>query len=400
MSARKPILVAGAGPVGLCTALLLARHGVPVALLEKRPTLNLASRASTFHPPTLEIFHALGLMDGVSAKAQLVDRIQYRSREDGVFAGFSMNLLQGQTEFPFRLHIEQTAVMPVVLERLRSQSDVAVHFGTAITGVRPTHDGVVVDAEGPDGPVSFEGSFLLAADGARSTVRDSLGLTFEGSMYEERVLRLVTRTELEQVIPDIAPLTYVYRGSRSVAFLKMPGCWRLVLRAPPELSDEAATSPDYYRPRAAEFLGEWIEQIPDIVPDIFAVGKKIASRYRKGRSYLMGDAAHITTTRGGMNMNCGIHDSYVIAQAAVRAWHDNDASILDLASDARHRTAVEQLIPHTDHSISGGDDWVERVRQAASDPERSRAFLRAATMMDMSPISQSRALFGSAYGVQ
>ncbi len=132
------------------------------------------------------------------------------------------------------------------------------------------------------------------------------------------------------------------------------------------------------------FLGPR-DRIPDIEGDVFAVGKKVAARYRVGRSYLMGDAAHITTTRGGMNMNCGLHDAYVMALAAATAWHESDLGPLDRAADERQRIARDELIPRTDNAASGTDTLLATVEAAAKDRQRAREFMRRATMIDMSP---------------
>jgi 2-polyprenyl-6-methoxyphenol hydroxylase-like FAD-dependent oxidoreductase len=392
-ASQDPVIIAGAGPVGLTAALLLALRDVPVVVVEKRTTLNLASRASTFHPPSLEVFDALGIMDVLLAKGVKVDRLQYRDKARGVFAGFDFALLADDTPFPYRLHLEQTEVMPIILDRLRQMPNVQLFFEAEVVGLRQDPDGIVVRTAHREAS-ELRGRLLLAADGARSAVRSMLGIEFAGSMYESRVLRLITRTPLETVIDDIAPLTYLYDnettgGDRSCSFLKMPGCWRMILRAPPELSDEQALASDYCRQRMRHFLGELTDRIPDIEGDVFSVGKKVAAQYRVGRAYLMGDAAHITTTRGGMNMNCGLHDAYVMALAAAVAWHDGSPAPLDAAADARQRVAREELIPRTDNAASGTEAFLASVETAARDPARARDFLRRATMLDMSPFQTS-----------
>ena len=113
------VIVAGAGPVGLVAALTLAQAGIEVVLLEKRNSLNTASKASTFHPPTLEIIDDLGAIEPLLSQGQLVHRIQYRTNE-GPFAEFALADLADRTRYPFRLHLEQSKLTPTLLAQFQA----------------------------------------------------------------------------------------------------------------------------------------------------------------------------------------------------------------------------------------------------------------------------------------
>jgi 2-polyprenyl-6-methoxyphenol hydroxylase-like FAD-dependent oxidoreductase len=125
--------------------------------------------------------------------------------------------------------------------------------------------------------------------------------------------------------------------------------------------------------------------------DVYGASRRVASSFRHGRAYLIGDAAHVTSTRGGMNMNCGIHDAAALADAICRALAGSDPGVVDEAADARRRVATEALIPRTDRSVSGGAAWMEQLRAMAGDREAASAYLRTSSMLDMLERSHAHA---------
>ncbi len=376
------VIVAGAGPVGLTTALSLAIAGISVTVLEKRAALNTASRASTIHPPTLEILDRLGVLSMVCGEAELAERIQYRSPE-GVFAAFDLGVLAGETPFPYRLHLEQSRITPVILDRLRNHPHAQVRFGCEVTGVSQTTVGVMATVRNAGSDQVINARYLVAADGAHSRVREALGLTFDGVEYPDKILRVMTQDDLGDLLPGIAPVTYLFNGSRSISFLKMPDCWRIILRVPKEVSDEQAMDEAWILSRFQAVLPS-CTRLPGVVrKDIFGASRRVASRFRHGRVYLAGDAAHLTNTRGGMNMNCGIHDAAALAEALTVALQQGDTMAVDAVSDERHRIATEYLIPRTDRNVSAGPAWTEMLRATAARADAALVYLRTVAMLDM-----------------
>jgi len=365
--------VAGAGPVGLTAALHLAQAGVRVSILEKRAGLSTASLASTIHPPTLETLDRLGVLGAVAGQGYRVDTIQHRT-PDGVFATFRMGDLAAETPFPFRLHLEQAAITPVMLRLLRGLG-AEVRFGHEVTAVAPDAEGVTVTAGGE----RFRGGFLLAADGARSAVRGLLGIPFEGEDYPDKILRVMTRDDLGLLLPGIAPVTYAYNGARSVSFLRMPGLWRIILRVPEAVTEAEAQDEGWILDRFRAVL-PGCPRLPAVAgTDAYGASRRVAARFRKGRVYLIGDAAHVTSTRGGMNMNCGIHDAAALAAAIA----SGGKLAADAAADERRRIATECLIPRTHRTVAFGPAWLKKLRDTAADPDAARAYLASAAMLDM-----------------
>jgi 2-polyprenyl-6-methoxyphenol hydroxylase-like FAD-dependent oxidoreductase len=119
--------------------------------------------------------------------------------------------------------------------------------------------------------------------------------------------------------------------------------------------------------------------------DIYGVSKRAAARYLAGRVCLAGDSAHVTNTRGGMNMNCGIHDAFAIARAIIEAQQADQPQRVAAAAEERRRVAMDFLIPRTDRNVAGGRAWLDEIRSMAADVEQARAFLRASAMLDMVP---------------
>jgi len=391
MNARnvKSVLIAGAGPVGLTAALGLARLGVRVEVFEKRPTPNLASKGSTFHPPTLEILDELGVADKALRNGQRASVIDYYDRGRRV-ARLEMNLIADLTRFPFRIQYEQADVTADMFAALRRYSNATVRLDAAVAAAETTAGGVRLSLE--DG-TKINGSLLVAADGAKSTLRTHLGIAFEGEDYASRVLRIFTHAELGSFIPDIAPVSYLYDGKRSVSALKMARGWRILFRIPAGQSDEAALEDTHIRSLLQETFRSDGRSMPIVWKDVYATSRRVAERYHDGRIVLAGDAAHVTNTRGGMNMNCGIHDAYALVEAAARILNGaTDERELEGYAWNRRRVAKEHLIPLSDRAVSTGAARLAEMRAVAADPVAARAYLAASSLLDIAPPRNARAL--------
>jgi 2-polyprenyl-6-methoxyphenol hydroxylase-like FAD-dependent oxidoreductase len=340
------VIIAGCGPVGLTAALCLAEAGVRLIVFEKRAGLSTASLASTIHPPTLEILDAFGVLASVMPLGQVAATVQHRT-PDGVFAEFNLRDLAPQTRFPFRLHLEQAQITPVMLRRLETLPNTHIRFGHEVTDVNDSPMGVVATVRSSSGEQRITARYLLAADGAHSLVRRALGIGFDGINYPDKILRVITTDDLDRLLPGIAPVTYLYNGARSISFLQMADCWRIILRVPAATADAEAMDDAWILARIQAVLPR-CDHLPAIAArDIYGASRRVAATFRQGRAYLVGDAAHVTNTRGGMNMNCGIHDAAALAPVIAAALAGGDPARVDETADGRRRVAMEALIPRT-----------------------------------------------------
>ena len=175
------VLVAGAGPVGSIAALALARRGIPVTVLEAESEIKQDPRAATTHPATLEMLDEIGLAGKVEEQGLVAVEFHFRDRPTGeLIAVFDHTLLADDTRFPYVVQCEQYKTAALALEALEALPEGEVRFSHRLTGIRQTGDEVVVTVETPGGEEQLTGSYLIGADGGRSTVRKEMASLSEG----------------------------------------------------------------------------------------------------------------------------------------------------------------------------------------------------------------------------
>ncbi|MEO3977851.1 FAD-dependent monooxygenase [Streptomyces sp. CAU 1734] len=302
------VLVAGAGPVGLTTAVLLAEAGMTVEVFEAGEAISTQPRASTFHPPTLDLLHRIGIAEPLIAQGLKAPVYQHRDRERGLVANFDHAVLAGDTAFPYRLQAEQHKLCELLLGRLGD----TVRFRHRVLAVSQDDDGVAVRVEGPGGPRTARGDYLIDAGGAPGAVREALGIAFEGFTYEDRYLVLLTTFPFEDHLEGLEKVNYISDPDEYVVLLRAPDAWRVLFPVREEIRD----------PEIWERMLQGVVASP--VPyevihhQLYFIHQRVAERFREGGVLLIGDAAHINSPIGGMGMNNGIHDAFSLAGAMSR----------------------------------------------------------------------------------
>jgi 3-(3-hydroxy-phenyl)propionate hydroxylase len=382
----KRVIVAGAGPVGLVTATYLAEHGVPVTVLEAEPNLPENLRASTFHPPTLDLLDRFGATERLIAMGLKAPKFQYRTRAGGRFAEFDFGVLAGETKHPYRVQCEQYKLNGVLLERLKTFPNAEIRFSAALTGVEARDDGVTATIEGGE---RIDGRYLVGAEGARSVVRESLGIAFEGFTWPERFLVVSTPFPFEEHFRDLTLVNYVADPEEWFFLLKVPGMWRVMFPTPASESDDEVMEDTSIQRRLNRVLPQ-SAPYPVLHRTLYRVHQRVAAAYRKGPCFLAGDAAHINNPLGGMGMNGGIHDGFNIAEKLVAVLRGGkDDSHLDLYERQRRPIALEYVNTITIRNKRNLEtsDAAERhsfqtaMREAAADSEKARAYLRQVSMI-------------------
>src|SRR3954452_24301942 len=243
-NAKLPVVVAGAGPVGMVAAADLVRQNIPVLVLEKNDGLSGESRASTFHPPTLDMLDDLGFASRLIAQGVKAPTVQYSSSEDGVLGTFDFAAISDLVRHPFRLQAEQFKLTRIVLDSVSVNPLFSIAFGTEVKSVEQTSDSVkvAVTADGRD--ATYECACLLGADGANSIVRRSQDVEFEGFTWPERFLVMTTPVDFSALRPGVSPVSYVADPVRWYFSLPPTLCVREssgALAAPPTISPAGAS---------------------------------------------------------------------------------------------------------------------------------------------------------------
>ncbi|MEH2479644.1 3-(3-hydroxy-phenyl)propionate hydroxylase [Nitrobacteraceae bacterium AZCC 2146] len=382
------VLIAGAGPVGLVAAAQLVKQGIAVTVLEAGNELGSESRASTFHPPTLDMLHELGVADDLIAEGLKAPMLQYRSKKDGVIAQFDFGEIADKTGHPYRVQSEQFKLTRLLLAKLRDENLFRIEFGARVEDVQQDDDGVRVSVRGNDAQSVRTGKWLIGADGARSEVRRALGVEFEGFTWPERFLVLSTPFDFDAAIPDLVSVNYVADPDCWQFLLRIPGMWRVMFPVPQEVSDEAATSPEFGQAMLSRVVAGGTFHIAHTT--LYRVHQRVAKQFRVGRSFLVGDAAHINNPLGGMGMNGGIHDSVNLTARLADVHHgmahDSDLDRYDLQRRLVTLESVQTQTIQNKRDLEAKDEadqaaFRERLRGIAADPEARRTYLQRVSMI-------------------
>ena len=379
-----PVAIVGAGPVGLTLALLLRRAGVECVVFEANAGIPHELRASTFHPPTLDMLATLGLAEPLIAQGLRTPTWQIRWHETGEHALFDLAVLAGETAHPYRLQAEQQKLCQLLL------GDTDVRFGTEVTEVVQDADGVMLS--GPELP-PLRARWVVGCDGARSVIRRAAGIGFEGDIYPETTLLGTTEFPLETLLPGLSNVNYIWTSSPAFdgtfSLLRVPGRWRLSLYpAPGETAEEAMHPGALAGKLAAIHPGAAGAVVNEVRP--YRVHKRLAASYRAGRLLLAGDAAHLNSPAGGMGMNGGIHDAFELAAHLVAVLGGADAALLDRYERRRRPVAEHDIIAQADRNrarMRERDPIARRAQLAklqavCADPVRLRAHLMRSSMID------------------
>jgi 3-(3-hydroxy-phenyl)propionate hydroxylase len=390
-----PVIVIGAGPVGLLCALELARRQVPVTVLESEPSTTLDLRAGTFHPPTLEMLQPEGVADAMLQTGIKVRHWQSRDREYGLIAQWDLDLLKNDTPYPFRLHLEQHRLTPILLSKLKAYSHAQVLFSHEFTELTQNDEAVVASARTAQGVVQVKGRYLIGADGGRSPVRKSAGISFDGYTWPERYTVVSTPFDFEPL--GYADNAYISDPQQWLAFFRMPdagppGLWRMTMPVTDELSDEEVLAPAFAHQAITRIIGAPAgSTYPIVHQSVYRVHQRVANCLRAGRVLLAGDSAHVNNPLGGFGLNSGIHDAVNLGEKLARVYHGQaSADLLDLYDRQRRTVAMEyvqNLSVKNKKNLEEKDlptrlARFEELRQAVADPVKARAYLLMSSMIN------------------
>jgi 3-(3-hydroxy-phenyl)propionate hydroxylase len=385
MAIEARVLIAGAGPVGLAAAANLVRSGIPVTVFEAGPDLSQESRASTFHPPTLDMLDRLGAAGPLVAQGLVAPQFQYRTKQRGILAQFDFGAIADVTAHPYRVQCEQSKLTRILYDRLRANPDFELWFDSAVEGVTQHPSGVEIAVARGGRIETRSGRWLIGADGARSDVRRALGVEFEGFTWPERFLVVSTPFDFRAVIPDLAPVSYVADLQRWHFLLQIPRLCRVMFPIAADESDELALSADFAQSLLATVV-PGIANYEIAHATLYKVHQRVAKSFRRGRAFLAGDAAHINNPLGGMGMNGGIHDAINLTARLAEVWHGGKPEAeLDRYDRQRRLVTLEyiekQSIQNKRNLESDGTEFARTLAHIAADTGRTYDYLLRVSMI-------------------
>ncbi|MEP0190390.1 MAG: FAD-dependent oxidoreductase [Erythrobacter sp.] len=403
------VVIVGAGPVGCVAAYYLAQHGIDVILAEQGPNCAQDLRASTFHPPTLEMLDTLGLAEPLIEKGLKAPIFHWRERETGEAIAFDLAELADETQFPFRIQCEQYHFARMLAAELEQTDNAKVLFNHRMLSYIENEDGVEVSLESPYAIEKVNADFLIGADGANSVVRKLLGVEFDGFTYPEKFLCLTTTEPLEAHLENLALVNYVSDPEEWTVLLRVPSLWRVLVPAKDGESEEYLLSDVKKEAVFDGLIGK--PEVETQHRTIYSVHQRVAQSFRKGRVCIIGDAAHLNNPLGGFGMNSGIHDAFSLCPKLVdilkngadaedllsrfslarqRQTHDfvqtqtkRNMAYLSVGEQSEHEMRKAQMEKTRDDDAARRDyllrqTMFESVREAAADEERMAKERRAA----------------------
>ena len=388
---RTQVLIAGSGPVGAMAAFILARAGIDVILLEMLSDCPEDMRASTLHPPTLDMLDELGVLDELEQQGLRAARYHYRNRKTGSVIEFDFGDLADVSAHPYRLQCEQYKLARLLTGKLAAISPESVRFNRRIVGYEQDGEGVTAFVETLTAIERVRADFLIGADGANSIVRKWTGIPFEGFTYPERFLTLSTRYPIERHFTDLAGVNYVADDDEWCVLLRVPELWRVMVPTDIE-APAAALLSDTNKDAIFDRLTGDGDAVETYHRTLYRVHQRVAGTFHHGRVLLAGDAAHLNNPLGGFGMNSGIHDIWNLTAKLRDILLDGRAAEPALAQyDRQRRTIASSFVQAQTIAnkqmleIDGGQDGRSRERRMADiagDPDRRRAYLMRQSMYE------------------
>lgn len=346
-SRRHPVVVVGAGPVGLTAAIDLALNEVPVVLLDEDDTVSQGSRAICWSKNTLEIWDRLGVAEPIMArgvtwgtgKLFVGDRLVYQ---------FDLQP-EAERRFPAFINIQQYYVEQFLVERAQQLPLIDLRWKNRVTGIQPGVDGVTLTVETADGCYTLETDYVIAADGVRSTIRGLMGLDFDGQVFRDRFL--IADVHMKADFPAERWFWFdppFHRGHSVLLHRQADDVWRIDFQLGPDADPELERQPERVMPRLRAMLGdrpfefEWLS--------VYSFTCRAMRKFNHGRVLFVGDAAHVVSPFGARGGNSGVQDADNLVWKLVRVLRREAPSTLLDSYSAERVPAAQDNIRHSTRS--------------------------------------------------
>jgi 3-(3-hydroxy-phenyl)propionate hydroxylase len=374
---RRPVVVVGAGPVGLAAAIDLAQHGIPVLLLDEDSKLSEGSRAICFAKRTLEILDRLGVGQRCVDRGVVWNVGKVFLREALLYQ-FDLLPESGHRR-PAFINLQQYYLEQYLIDRLAQLPLIEGRWSSRVVAVAAHEDHVAVTVETPDGRYQLDCDYLLACDGSRSPIRSMLGLEARGQVFRDRFLIVDVRMEADFPTERWFWFDPPFHPNQSVLLHKQAdNVWRIDFQLGWDADPEAEKQPQRVLPRIRAMLGEdrrfaleWVS--------VYTFRCQRMERFRHGRVLFVGDSAHQVSPFGARGANSGIQDADNLAwKLALVIGGSAPPALLDSYDVERVPAADENILNSTRSTdfITPKSDASRRFRDAALQLARTHPFAR------------------------
>ncbi len=420
--AAHPVVVVGAGPVGLSLAIDLAQRGQPVVLLDDADRIGEGSRAICFSKRSLEFWDRLGVGQRMVDKG-VVWKVGKIFHGASLLYQFDLLPEEGHKR-PAFINLQQFYAEAYLVDRVRELPGISLRWRNRVIGLEQRNDHVILSVDTPDGPYRIGASYVVACDGARSTLRQMVGAEFAGQVFEDQFLIADVRMTAEFPTERWFWFDPPFHAGRSALLHKQPDdIWRIDLQLDRDADPAVEKRPENVRPRIARMLGhdqfdfEWIS--------LYKFQCRRMARFLHGRVMFAGDAAHQVSPFGARGANSGLEDAENLAwklervlrkaspETLLESYHIERSQAADenirestrstdfmapaTRQEARLRKAVLSLAKETEFGkrmVNGGRLSVPSIYEtplSTSDGEAWRGGPRPGASMPDAPITSSSA---------
>jgi 3-(3-hydroxy-phenyl)propionate hydroxylase len=362
--AEYPVVVIGAGPVGLSLAIDLAQRGQAVVLLDDADRIGEGSRAICFSKRSLEFWDRLGVADRMVDKGVVwsVGRIFH-----GASLLYQFNLLPEQGhKRPAFINLQQFYAEAYLVDRVQQLAAIDLRWRNKVTGLEQRNDHAVLTIETPDGPYRMRAHYVVACDGARSSMRQMVGAEFAGHVFEDQFLIADVKMTAEFPTERWFWFDPPFHAGRSALLHKQPDdIWRIDLQLNPDADPVVEKLPGNVRPRIARMLGhdkfdfEWIS--------LYKFQCRRMEKFIHGRVIFAGDAAHQVSPFGARGANSGLEDAENLAWKLDRVLRKSSPEALLESYHTERSAAADENIRESTRStdfMAPGSRQEARLRQA------------------------------------
>ena len=371
-----PVVIVGAGPVGLCAAIDCALHGLPVVVVDDDDTVSVGSRGVCYAKRTLEILDRLGVGEAVCARGVSWNVGRTFFGDDEVYR-FDL-VPEPDHHRPGMINLQQYHLEEILVRRCEALG-VPIRWKHRVTAIDTQADAARLTVETPEGPYALHADWVIAADGARSPLRRMLGLDIEGQVFRDRFL--IADVVMKAEYPAERWFWFdppFHRRQSALLHKQADSVWRIDFQLGWDADPEEEKKPERVIPRIRAMLGndrpfelEWVS--------VYTFQCRRMQRFRRGRVLFVGDAAHQVSPFGARGANSGIQDAdNLVWKLRLVAAGLAPEALLDAYSDERVAAADENILNSTRSTdfITPKSEVSRLFRDAVLDLARHQPFAR------------------------